>query len=41
MSGAGDRPESALSRNAGWIASGVVIAAVFVVGAAFWFTYHP
>lgn len=27
--------------NLGWIAAGVIIAAVFAVGAAFWFTFHP
>jgi hypothetical protein len=32
---------SALEENAGWIAGGIVIAAVLAVGATFWFMYHP
>jgi hypothetical protein len=32
---------SSAQENAGWIAGGVIIAAIFVVGAVFWFTYHP
>ncbi|MGD0718000.1 MAG: hypothetical protein ABSA15_00240 [Thermoplasmata archaeon] len=27
--------------NVGWIASGLIVAAIFAVGAAFWFMYHP
>ncbi len=27
--------------NAGWIAAGVIVAAVFAIGAVFWFMYHP
>lgn len=27
--------------DAGWIAGAIVIAAVLVVGAAFWFMHHP
>jgi len=27
--------------NIGWIIGGVAVLAVFVVGAAFWFSYHP
>ncbi|HTW40307.1 MAG TPA: hypothetical protein VMF04_05585 [Thermoplasmata archaeon] len=32
---------SAVEENAGWIAGAVVIAAIFAIGAAFWFMYHP
>jgi hypothetical protein len=28
-------------RYLGWIAGGGAILAVFAVGAAFWFSYHP
>jgi len=34
-------PPGRLSRDAGWIAGGLVIAAVLVIGAAFWFMHHP
>lgn len=27
--------------NAGWIAAGLIVAAIFAVGAALWFTFHP
>ncbi|MFZ0699198.1 MAG: hypothetical protein WAN74_03285 [Thermoplasmata archaeon] len=27
--------------NLGWIVAGIIVAAVFAVGAAFWFTFHP
>ncbi len=27
--------------NLGWIIGGLVILAIFVVGSAFWFMYHP
>ena len=27
--------------NLGWILGGLVVLGVFVVGAAFWFSYHP
>lgn len=26
---------------AGWLAGGLVVLAAFVIGAAFWFRYHP
>lgn len=41
MSGPGPAEESALSRDGGWIAGAIVIVAVLVVGAAFWFMHHP
>ena len=25
----------------GWIAGGLVVVAIFAVGAYFWFSYHP
>lgn len=34
-------PTTAFRQAAGWIAGAIVIVAFFVVGAAFWFTYHP
>jgi hypothetical protein len=34
-------PEGSLTREAGWIAGGIVIAGVLLVGAAFWFMHHP
>ena len=33
--------DDARSANLGWIAAALVILGVFVVGAAFWFRYHP
>lgn len=33
--------EDAYNPNAGWIAAALIVAAVFAIGAAFWFTYHP
>lgn len=27
--------------NLGWVIGGVVIVAIFVVGGAFWFMFHP
>ncbi|MGC2360285.1 MAG: hypothetical protein WA691_08310 [Thermoplasmata archaeon] len=27
--------------NKGWIAGALVVVAVLVIGAAFWFSYHP
>jgi hypothetical protein len=41
MSAAPAPPEGALSHDAGWIAGAIVIAAVLLVGAAFWFMHHP
>jgi hypothetical protein len=37
-SGADDRYGGA---NGGWIAGFLVIAAIMVIGAAFWFSHHP
>jgi hypothetical protein len=34
-------PEDSRHQNAGWIAGGLVILLVLLVGAALWFTYHP
>ncbi len=31
----------ARSANAGWLAGGLLILAVLLIGAAFWFHYHP
>jgi len=36
-----DASETASRSDAGWIAGAVVILAVLVVGAAFWFMHHP
>ena len=33
--------ETEYRANAGWIAGALVILAVLVVGAAFWFMHHP
>ena len=33
--------QSLLSRDAGWIAGGIVIVAVLIAGAALWFMHHP
>jgi hypothetical protein len=32
--------DSARGANLGWVAGALVILAVFVVGAVFWFSYH-
>ena len=34
-------PEDDYNPNMGWIVAGLIVAAIFVVGAAFWFTFHP
>jgi hypothetical protein len=42
VTGAADEgPETALSANAGWIAGGLVIVGVFLVGIGLWLKYHP
>lgn len=42
VTGAGeDGPETGLSANAGWIAGGLVIVGVFLVGFGLWLKYHP
>ncbi len=33
--------EDTRGANLGWIVGGLVILAVFAVGAGFWFIYHP
>jgi len=33
--------DDARGTNVGWLAGGLVILAVFAVGAFFWFKYHP
>lgn len=33
--------ESARTANAGWVAGGLIVLAIFAAGAFFWFTYHP
>ncbi|MGI0070715.1 MAG: hypothetical protein ACRECT_01355 [Thermoplasmata archaeon] len=32
---------SSRNANAGWIAGLIIVIAVFVIGGAFWFSYHP
>lgn len=36
-----DAPEGALTAHAGWIAGGLVIVGVFLVGLGLWLKYHP
>jgi hypothetical protein len=40
MEGEGS-PDSVLRTNAGWIAGGLVIVGVFLVGVGLWIRYHP
>jgi len=34
-------PDRVLRTNAGWIAGGLVIVGVFLVGLGLWIRYHP
>jgi hypothetical protein len=35
------RPASAANLYAGWIAGGLVVLGVLLIGAFFWFSHHP
>lgn len=34
-------PPDDYNQSMGWVVAGIIVAAVFAVGAAFWFTFHP
>jgi hypothetical protein len=36
-----ESPDSVFRANGGWIAGGLVIVGVFLVGVGLWIRYHP